>query len=130
MRKLLAIDGNSIINRAFYGIRLLSTKNGLYTNGIYGFMSILGRLMEHEKPDAVAVCFCLSICVCLSLRVCVFLFQCVCVCLSVCVCVCLSVCVYLSICVCLSLEQTLRDAQIHRHKYTHRNTHKKHSVTE
>ena len=58
--KLLAIDGNSIINRAFYGIRLLSTKNGLYTNGIYGFMSILGRLMEHEKPDAVAVAFDLS----------------------------------------------------------------------
>lgn len=58
--KLLAIDGNSIINRAFYGIRLLSTKNGLYTNGIYGFMSILGRLMENEKPDGVAIAFDLS----------------------------------------------------------------------
>ena len=58
--KLLAIDGNSIINRAFYGIRLLSTKNGLWTNGIYGFMSILGRLMENEKPDGVAIAFDLS----------------------------------------------------------------------
>ena len=60
MKKILVIDGNSIINRAFYGIRLLSTKNGLYTNGIYGFMSILGRLIEHEKPDAVAVAFDIS----------------------------------------------------------------------
>ena len=58
--KLLAIDGNSIINRAFYGIRLLSTKNGLWTNGIYGFMSILGRLMENEKPDGVAIAFDIS----------------------------------------------------------------------
>ncbi len=58
--KILAIDGNSIINRAFYGIRLLSTKNGLYTNGIYGFMSILGRLMENEKPDGVAIAFDIS----------------------------------------------------------------------
>ncbi len=38
--RLLVIDGNSIINRAFYGIKLLSTKDGKYTNGIYGFMNI------------------------------------------------------------------------------------------
>ena len=46
--KLLAIDGNSIINRAFYGIRLLSTKDGRFVNGVYGFMNILLKLMEDE----------------------------------------------------------------------------------
>ena len=55
--KLLAIDGNSIINRAFYGIKLLSTKDGQYTNGIYGFINILNKLCEMEKPDGVAVAF-------------------------------------------------------------------------
>ncbi len=55
--KLLAIDGNSIVNRAFYGIKLLTTKDGHFTNGIYGFINILNRLIELEKPDAVAVAF-------------------------------------------------------------------------
>lgn len=55
--KILAIDGNSIINRAFYGIKLLTNKSGLYTNGIYGFMSILNRLLESENPDGVVVAF-------------------------------------------------------------------------
>ena len=55
--KLLAIDGNSIINRAFYGIKLLSTKDGQYTNAVYGFINILNRLIETEKPDGVAVAF-------------------------------------------------------------------------
>ena len=55
--KLLAIDGNSIINRAFYGIKLLTTKDGQYTNGIYGFINILHRLQEAENPDGVAVAF-------------------------------------------------------------------------
>ena len=55
--KLLAIDGNSIINRAFYGIKLLTTKNGQYTNAVYGFITILNRLIEQEKPDGVAVAF-------------------------------------------------------------------------
>ncbi len=55
--KLLAIDGNSIINRAFYGIKLLTTKDGHFTNGIYGFINILNRLCEQENPDAVAVAF-------------------------------------------------------------------------
>lgn len=55
--KLLAIDGNSIINRAFYGIKLLTTKDGKYTNGVYGFINILNRLIESEKPDGVAVAF-------------------------------------------------------------------------
>ncbi|MBQ6826116.1 MAG: DNA polymerase I [Clostridia bacterium] len=55
--KLLAIDGNSIINRAFYGIKLLSTKDGVYTNAVYGFINILNRLIENENPDGVAVAF-------------------------------------------------------------------------
>ena len=55
--KLLAIDGNSIINRAFYGIKLLSTKDGRYTNAVYGFISILNRLKELEKPDGIAIAF-------------------------------------------------------------------------
>ncbi len=55
--KILAIDGNSIINRAFYGIKLLTTKNGLYTNGIYGFMNILGKLKEMEQPDGIVIAF-------------------------------------------------------------------------
>ncbi|MBR5452415.1 MAG: DNA polymerase I [Clostridia bacterium] len=55
--KLLAIDGNSIINRAFYGIKLLTTKQGEFTNGIYGFMNVLLRLAELEKPDGIAIAF-------------------------------------------------------------------------
>ena len=55
--KLLAIDGNSLINRAFYGIKMLTTKNGQYTNAIYGFINILHRLEEMESPDGVVVAF-------------------------------------------------------------------------
>ena len=55
--KLLAIDGNSLINRAFYGIKLLTTKDGHFTNGIYGFINMLNRIMELEAPDGVAVAF-------------------------------------------------------------------------
>ncbi len=55
--KLMVLDGNSIINRAFYGIRLLSTKEGLYTNAVYGFVSILQKLLNEESPDAVCVAF-------------------------------------------------------------------------
>ena len=47
--KLLVIDGNSIINRAFYGIKLLTTKDGRFTNGIYGFLNILIKLRD-EVP--------------------------------------------------------------------------------
>ncbi|MEE1278607.1 MAG: 5'-3' exonuclease H3TH domain-containing protein, partial [Acutalibacteraceae bacterium] len=53
--KILAIDGNSIINRAFYGIKLLSTKDGRYTNAVYGFINILLHLIEEHSPDGVAV---------------------------------------------------------------------------
>lgn len=55
--KLLVIDGNSILNRAFYGIKLLSTKDGKFTNGIYGFLSILQKIMGELTPDRVAVAF-------------------------------------------------------------------------
>ena len=49
--KLMILDGNSIINRAFYGVRLLSTKDGVYTNAIYGFLNILERLRADEQPE-------------------------------------------------------------------------------
>ena len=55
--KLLVLDGNSILNRAFYGIRLLTTKDGHYTNGIYGFLTIFHRLLTETEPDAVAIAF-------------------------------------------------------------------------
>ena len=55
--KLLLIDGNSIINRAFYGIKLLTTKDGQFTNGIVGFLNIFLRLKDMTEPDAVAVAF-------------------------------------------------------------------------
>ncbi|HRR76402.1 MAG TPA: DNA polymerase I [Ruminococcus sp.] len=55
--KLLAIDGNSILNRAFYGIRLLSNKKGVFTNAIFGFMNIYLKNFSDVKPDAVAVAF-------------------------------------------------------------------------
>jgi len=55
--KLLLIDGNSILNRAFYGIKTLTTKDGHYTNAIYGFMNILLRQLDENKPELVAVTF-------------------------------------------------------------------------
>ena len=55
--KLLVIDGNSIVNRAFYGIKLLATKSGYYTNAIYGFLNILLKNQDLCNPDAVAVAF-------------------------------------------------------------------------
>ena len=55
--KLLVIDGNSIINRAFYGIRLLSNKKGVFTNALTGFFNIYLKLLGGFKPDCVAVAF-------------------------------------------------------------------------
>ncbi len=52
--KLMILDGNSIINRAFYGVRLLTTREGLYTNAIFGFLNILESLRADEQPDALA----------------------------------------------------------------------------
>ncbi len=55
--KIMVIDGNSILNRAFYGIRLLTNHEGLYTNAIYGFLSTYFKLQEEEAPDHTIVCF-------------------------------------------------------------------------
>ena len=55
--RLLVIDGNSIANRAFYGIKLLTTKDGRYTNAIFGFLNILLSLLKESEPDEVAVAF-------------------------------------------------------------------------
>lgn len=57
MKKLLVIDGNSILNRAFYGVKLLSNKNGLYTNAIFGMINIINKQVEVIKPDYAAVAF-------------------------------------------------------------------------
>ena len=51
--KLLVLDGNSILNRAFYGIRALTAPDGTPTNGVYGFLAILRKLLDDEKPEAV-----------------------------------------------------------------------------
>ena len=55
--RLLVIDGNSIVNRAFYGIKMLATKDGRFTNGIYGFLNILLKLIDECEPDRIAVAF-------------------------------------------------------------------------
>lgn len=55
--KMLVIDGNSIINRAFYGIRLLSNKKGVFTNAVTGFMNIYLKELDIVKPDCVAAAF-------------------------------------------------------------------------
>ena len=57
MKKLLVVDGNSILNRAFYGIRPLKTKDGLFTNAIYGMVTILQRHLQTYTPDYFAVAF-------------------------------------------------------------------------
>ena len=55
--KLLILDGNSVINRAFFGVKPLTTKEGLFTHAIYGFLNILERMEKEEQPDAVCVAF-------------------------------------------------------------------------
>ncbi len=55
--KLLILDGNSVINRAFFGVKPLTTREGLYTHAIYGFLNILERMEKEEQPDAVCVSF-------------------------------------------------------------------------
>ena len=55
--KLLVIDGNSIMNRAFYGIRILTNKKGMPTNALTGFMNIYMKLIKEEAPDHIAVAF-------------------------------------------------------------------------
>ena len=60
MDKLVLIDGNSIMNRAFYGImgsKMLTTKDGKYTNAVYGFLAILFKLLEDINPNYLVVAF-------------------------------------------------------------------------
>ena len=51
--KIMVIDGNSILNRAFYGVRQLSNHEGLPTNAVYGFLATLFKLQDDEKPDRI-----------------------------------------------------------------------------
>ena len=55
--KLLCLDSNSILNRAFYGIKLLTAKDGTYTNAVYGFLNILHKLLQEVQPDCVVFAF-------------------------------------------------------------------------
>ena len=55
--KLMVLDGNSIINRAFYGVKPLTTRDGLYTNAIFGFLNMLQRFIDEEQPEALCVAF-------------------------------------------------------------------------
>ena len=57
MQKLMVLDGNSLVNRAFYGVRPLSTKDGTPTNAVYGFLSMLQKLLAEENPDGLCVAF-------------------------------------------------------------------------
>ena len=57
MEKLILIDGHSILNRAFYGVPNLTNSEGLHTNAVYGFLNILFKLLEEEKPQYLAVAF-------------------------------------------------------------------------
>lgn len=55
--KLMILDGNSVINRAYYGVRPLTTRDGQYTHAIFGFLNILEKMRQEEKPDALCVAF-------------------------------------------------------------------------
>ena len=57
LKKLMILDGNSIVNRAFYGIRLLTNSEGLYTNAVYGFLNILFKYVTEENPTHLCVAF-------------------------------------------------------------------------
>ena len=57
MGKLVLIDGHSILNRAFYGVPELTNSEGLHTNAVYGFLNIMFKILEEEKPDHLAVAF-------------------------------------------------------------------------
>ena len=55
--KIVLIDGHSILNRAFYGLPDLTNADGLHTNAIYGFLTIMFKILEEEKPDYLTVAF-------------------------------------------------------------------------
>ena len=56
-KKMVLIDGHSILNRAFYGVPDLSNAQGLHTNAVYGFLNIMFKILEEEKPEYLAVAF-------------------------------------------------------------------------
>ena len=57
MSKVLAVDGNSLVNRAFYGVKPLTTRDGRNTNAVYGFINMLNREISEVKPDYAAIAF-------------------------------------------------------------------------
>ena len=57
MKKLLLVDGSSLLHRAFYALPLLSNHEGLYTNAVHGFMMMFNRMLAERMPDLVAVAF-------------------------------------------------------------------------
>ena len=57
MEKLILIDGNSLLNRAYYAMSVFSTKDGLPTNGIFGFIKLVFKIIEEKKPAYIAVAF-------------------------------------------------------------------------
>ena len=59
-KKLVLIDGHSILNRAFFGLPDLTNAEGVHTNAVYGFLNIMFRILEEEKPDYLTVAFDLS----------------------------------------------------------------------
>ena len=60
MNKLVLIDGHSILNRAFYGLPVLTNSKGQYTNAVYGFLNIMFKILDEEKANYLAVAFDLS----------------------------------------------------------------------
>ena len=56
-KKVVLIDGHSILNRAFYGVPVLTNSEGLHTNGIYGFLNIMFKAIEEEKAETLIVAF-------------------------------------------------------------------------
>ena len=60
-QKLLLFDGHSIANRAFYGVPLLTNKNGQYTNAVFGFLNMMLSIIEKEKPNYLGITFDLNV---------------------------------------------------------------------
>ena len=56
-KKIVLIDGHSILNRAFFGLPDLTNSEGLHTNAIYGFLTIMFKILDEEKPDYLTVAF-------------------------------------------------------------------------
>ena len=56
-KKLVLIDGHSILNRAFYGLPDLTNSEGIHTNAVYGFLNIMFRILAQEEPDYLTVAF-------------------------------------------------------------------------